>query len=260
MQPTHTPHRPVPLLLAVPYTAVATVIFFGTALLTLLVILPLPSLPLRRRIVRLGARTGLALVGMRLEIRNAERLPAGPCVVVANHASYIDGVLLKAALPARFAFVIKREMNDVPLAGLLLRRIGAEFVDRSKGRRGARDALRVLRTAANGTSLAFFPEGTFEPVPGLLRFHSGAFVTAVRNGMPIVPMVIHHARRALPPHLLWPWPTRIVIDVFEPMTSDATPPDQAVVELRRRARARMLERLGEPDLAPDHAADNAADL
>lgn len=234
-----------------PYTVIAAVLFGATALLTLILILPLPSLEMRRRIVRWGARAGLALIGMRLEIRNAERLPAGPCVVVANHASYIDGVLLKAALPARFAFVIKREMNDVPLAGLLLRRIGAEFVDRSKGRRGARDALRVLRTAANGTSLAFFPEGTFEPVPGLLRFHSGAFVTAVRNGRPVVPLVIHHARRALPPGLLWPWPTRIVIEVFEPMTSEATPPDQAVVDLRRRARAQILERLGEPDLAPE---------
>ncbi len=246
-----TSPRPAPLLLAVPYTVIAAILFGAASLLTLILILPLPSLDWRRRIVRWGARTGLAFIGMRLEIRNAGRLPAGPCVVVANHVSYIDGVLLKAALPARFAFVIKREMNDVPLAGLLLRRIGAEFVDRNKGRRGARDALRVLRTAANGTSLAFFPEGTFEPQPGLLRFHSGAFVTAVRNGMPVVPLVIHHARQALPPGLLWPWPTRIVIEIFEPMTSEATPPDQAVVDLRRRARALMLERLGEPDLAPE---------
>jgi 1-acyl-sn-glycerol-3-phosphate acyltransferase len=235
----------------VPYTVFAAVLFFGTALLTLAVILPMPRLAWRRRVARIGARTGLALIGMRVDIRNVDRLPAGPCVVVANHASYIDGVLLKAVLPARFAFVIKREMNDVPLAGLLLRRIGAEFVDRSKGRRGARDALRVLRTAAGGTSLAFFPEGTFEHVPGLLRFHSGAFVTAVRNDMPVVPLVIHHARHALPPHLRWPWPTRIVVEVFEPMTSEAAPPDQAVVDLRRRARARILERLGEPDLAPE---------
>ena len=47
-----------------------------------------------------------------------QHLPAGPCVVVANHASYLDGVVLKAALPARFSFVIKKEVARVPLAGL----------------------------------------------------------------------------------------------------------------------------------------------
>jgi 1-acyl-sn-glycerol-3-phosphate acyltransferase len=239
------------LPLAVPYTVLAAMLFLAVALLALLVILPLPGLARRRKVVRLAARTGLALTGMRLSIRHAGRLPAGPCVVVANHASYIDGVLLKAALPARFAFVIKREMNDVPLAGLLLRRIGAEFVDRGRGQRGARDARRVFRTAANGTSLAFFPEGTFEPEPGLLRFHSGAFVTAVRNGYPVVPVVIHNARRALPPGLLWPWPTRIDIEIFEPLLSVEGQAEQAVADLRRRARAQILEHLDEPDLAPD---------
>jgi 1-acyl-sn-glycerol-3-phosphate acyltransferase len=240
-----------PLALAVPYTVLAALVFASVSLLTLLLILPTPGLNLRRRIVRAGARAGLLLTGMRLDVRHAHRLPQGPCVVVANHASYIDGVLLKAALPARFAFVIKREMNDVPLAGLLLRRIGAEFVDRGKGQRGGRDALRVLRTAANGTSLAFFPEGTFEREPGLLRFHSGAFVAAVRNDYPVVPLVIHDARRALPPGLLWPWPTRVVVDVLEPLSAGTKPPEQAVIDLRREARARILSQLGEPDLAPD---------
>ena len=84
-------------------------------------------------------------------------------MVVANHASYLDGVVMAAALPPRFGFVIKREMNDVPVAGLLLRRIGSEFVDRFNRHKGGTDARRVLRTAASGHSLVFFPEGTFTP-------------------------------------------------------------------------------------------------
>jgi 1-acyl-sn-glycerol-3-phosphate acyltransferase len=240
-----------PTALAIPYTVIAALLFTALALLTLLVILPLPSLKLRRKIVRAAARSGLLLTGMRITVRHASRLPTGTCVVVANHSSYIDGVLLKAVLPARFAFVIKREMNDVPLAGLLLRRIGAEFVDRGRGQRGARDARRVFRTAANGTSLAFFPEGTFEREPGVLRFHSGAFVTAVRNGYPVVPLVIHNARRALPPGLLWPWPTRIEVDVLEPLLSTEASAENAVSDLRRRARTQIVSHLDEPDLAPD---------
>ena len=240
----------MPLLLALPYTLYAVTLFFVVAVFALLLILPLPSLRARRVVVRTAARFGLAIVGMRLVVRGAERLPPGPCVVVANHSSYIDGVVLKAALPARFAFVIKREMNDVPLAGLLLRQIGAEFVDRGKGQRGARDARRVLKTASTGASLAFFPEGTFEREPGLLRFHSGAFVTAVRNGFPVVPLVIQGARRALPPRLRWPRPGTIQIDILEALTSPADAPDSAV-DLRRRARAQILAQLGELDRYPD---------
>ena len=241
-------------MLALPYAAYALTLFVAVALLALLLILPLGSLRARRRVVRAAARIALGLAGMRLHLLHAERLPDGPCVVVANHASYLDGVVLKAALPARFAFVIKREMNDVPLAGLLLRRIGAEFVDRGKGQRGARDARRVLKAASSGASLAFFPEGTFESTPGLLRFHSGAFVTAVRNGYPVVPLVIRGTRRALPPVRPWPRPGVIEIEVLPAITAQATSADHATVELRRRARAVMLERLGEPDLNPDDHA------
>ena len=75
------------------------------------------------------ARLALRLAGMRLRVGGLEALPL-PSVVVANHVSYLDGVVLHALLPVRFSFVIKREMSSVPLAGLLLRRLGAEFVER----------------------------------------------------------------------------------------------------------------------------------
>jgi 1-acyl-sn-glycerol-3-phosphate acyltransferase len=95
-----------------------------------------------------------------------ERLPRVPCVVVANHASYIDGIVAVAALPPDFAFVIKKEMVRVPLASLLLRRLGSEFVERFNRHKGASDARRVLKLAATGQSLVFFPEGTFDETRG----------------------------------------------------------------------------------------------
>ncbi len=124
---------------------------------------------------------------------------AGQCVVVCNHASYLDGIALTAGLPPRFGFVIKREMATVPLAGVVLRRLGSEFVERFNRQRGAADARRVLRNASNGHSLVFFPEGTFTRTPGLLKFHTGAFATAMRAGCPVVPAVLRGTRRALPP-------------------------------------------------------------
>jgi 1-acyl-sn-glycerol-3-phosphate acyltransferase len=244
--PTRSRDR-LPLLLAIPYTVYAVLLFLAVALVALVLILPLPSLQWRRRVVHTAARIGLAVVGMRFDLRNPQRLPQTPCIVVANHASYLDGVVLKAALPARFGFVIKREMNDVPLAGLLLRRIGAQFVDRGRGQRGARDARRVLKIASTGASLVFFPEGTFEREPGLLRFHSGAFVTAVRNGYPVVPLVIRGTRRLLPPHFLWPRPGRVELELLEPLASAGEGAEADATMLRDRSRELILARLGEPD-------------
>ena len=185
---------------------------------------------------------------MPLTVRGLERLAPGQCVVVANHASYLDGLVFTAALPARFAFVIKREMSAVPLAGLFLRRIGSEFVERFDRSRGASDARRVLRNAASGHSLVFFPEGTFTRTPGLLKFHTGAFVTAARAGCPLIPAVVRGTRAALPPSGALPRPGRIEIDILPPIHAGAQAGEAPVAELRDRARQAILLALGEPDL------------
>ena len=141
-------------------------------------------------------------------------------MVVANHASYLDGVVMAAALPPRFGFVIKREMNDVPVAGLLLRRIGSEFVDRFNRHKGGTDARRVLRTAASGHSLVFFPEGTFTPEVGLGKFHTGAFAIAARAACPVVPAVILGTRRNMPATRVLPRPGPLEVRYGAPIVVD----------------------------------------
>src|SRR5690606_27411584 len=111
-----------------------------------------------------------------------------------NHASYLDGVALFAALPPSFGFVIKREMDRVPLAGLLLRRIGSHFVDRGGAAQGKRDARALLREARSGGGIAMFPEGTFQQEPGLARFKPGAFVLAANGARSLVPVAIRGTR------------------------------------------------------------------
>ncbi len=227
-------------------------LFTVLALSTLLAILLLPGLDRRRRTTHAAANLFLQLSGMAPRITGIDRLPAGQCVVVANHASYLDGVIMKAALPPRFAFVVKREANAFPLAGLLLRRIGTEFVERFNRHRGALDARRVLRRASGGQPLVFFPEGTFIQEPGLLKFHTGAFVTAVRAGCPVVPAVIHGSRALLPADSVLPRPGALQVEFLEPQEPVAERNSQRepdAIELRDRCRRMILERLDEPDLA-----------
>jgi 1-acyl-sn-glycerol-3-phosphate acyltransferase len=209
----------------------------------------LPGVERRRRAARETSRALFKLAGLHLTVKSAEQIPAGQCVIVSNHASYLDGVVFTAVLPPRFGFVIKREMAQVPLAGLLLRRLGSLFVERSNRQRGANDARRLLRTAIGGNSLVFFPEGTFAQQPGLLKFHAGAFTTAARAGCPVVPAVVRGTRDVLPLYALFPRRSRIEVEFLAPLVSTATSADGVAAELRTRARAAILARLQEPDLA-----------
>jgi 1-acyl-sn-glycerol-3-phosphate acyltransferase len=209
------------------------------------VALLLPSLHWRRSSTRWLARLWLALAFLRLRVDGLEHLPEGSCVLVANHSSYLDGIVMKAGLPPRFSFVIKREATGMPVIGFLLRRIGSEFVDRHSAGGRQRDARRVMKRAEQGHSLVFFPEGTFDSVVGLKRFHIGAFVASARGGMPLVPAVIHGARRSLPNGAIVPLPGTIRIEILPSIEGAGRKPD----ELRDEARDVMLERLGEPDLA-----------
>ncbi|MGB5346951.1 MAG: lysophospholipid acyltransferase family protein, partial [Woeseia sp.] len=189
--PAASAHAPAELTVGrVVYGAYAWFAFGVCAVLALSSVVVLPGVARRRRWVTRFARAPFFLAGVPVTVQGMHKLPDVACVVVANHASYVDGVVLQAFLPPRFSYVIKGEMQRVPVVGFLLRRIGAHFVDRNTVGRSARDARTLLRAADNGDSLAFFPEGTFLPQPGLGPFRGGAFAAALRTQAPLVPVVI----------------------------------------------------------------------
>lgn len=182
-----------------------------------LLILVLPGEERRSRIARRGARLLFCLGGAKPRVRGIEKLPAEPCVVAANHESFADGFLLCALLPPRFRLVIKREMRPVPLAGRMLSRIGAVFVEREAGKERIADVRTMLKAARAGQSLAIFPEGTFLPEPGLLPFRSGAFAAAAAGGLPVVPVAIRGCRRLLPSGSWLFTPSRIEVRFLDPI-------------------------------------------
>ena len=237
-------------LLETVYGLYAVVVFLVCGLLAFALVLLPWGITARRHMAHFAAQAFFRLAGMPVSLLDARHLPAGPCVVVANHASYLDGVVLKAALPARFSFVIKKEVSRVPLAGFMLRRIGAEFVDRFNRHAGGMDARRLFKAAGAGQALAFFPEGTFLAQPGLGKFHTGAFAIAARAELPIVPIAIRGTRRVLPSGRFLPRPGRIHIQVLPPLVPlPGVDPNVATTQTRDQARARILAALDEPDLS-----------
>ena len=230
---------------------------FGFAVVfTMTVALIVPGAERRQKLATWACRMTFVLPMIDVRIRGIDNLPAGNCVVVANHASYLDGVLLKGYLPWRFSFVIKGEMRDFAPAHFLLRRAGAKFVERSDIKGSTRDARHIVRAAQAGESLAFFPEGTFLEEPGVGRFHPGAFVAAVKGEMPVVPIAISGSRYMLPANHFMPKRGPLTIDILPPIA----PGDAEFASSRalaEAARLRILGVLDEPDLLDEKPARNA---
>jgi 1-acyl-sn-glycerol-3-phosphate acyltransferase len=231
----------LPGMRQLPYVVYCVVSFAVLAFFVLAINLFLPSLRQRRAVAGRFSRAFLWTAGIPFTVEGLERLPTVPCVVVANHASYIDALAIVAALPPDFAFVIKKEMVHVPLMGLLLRRLGSQFVERFDPNKGASDARRVLKLAAAGQSLMFFPEGTFDETPQIGRFMGGAFATAARSEMPIVAVAIHGTRAVMPPGGgVWVHRLPIRVEILEVLPAEGS---------RHKSREIIARAVGVP-LAP----------
>ena len=221
--------------------------FVLACIFSLLVTIIVPGKQRRQKLVTLASRSIFVLAGIEVNMRGQENLPAGASVVVANHASYIDGVLLRAYLPWRFGFVIKGEMRNIPVVHFLLRRSGAKFVERNEAAGTSRDARSLVKAAKDGASLGFFPEGTFTAEPGVVRFRPGAFVAAIRGSVPVVPIAIHGTRTMLGAGRILPWRTPLTIDI-QPPINPGDPEFASNRQLAEASRQRILAVLDEPDL------------
>jgi len=187
------------------------------------------------------------LTGTSLTVRGLEHLPVGPCVLVANHCSYLDAYVLMAAIPRPFHYVAKRELLDNYWIGQSLQRIGTLFVERFDVQRSVDEARKISAAARAGQSLGFFPEGTFTRMPGLLEFRMGAFMAAAQAGTPVVPVTIRGTRSMLRAGSWFPRRGRLNV-VVEPSIQPDGEDWAAAVRLRDAARAAILRHCGEPDL------------
>jgi 1-acyl-sn-glycerol-3-phosphate acyltransferase len=226
-------------------------IYAWLALLTVVIPVALaflvtPGVARRRRLAHWAAKAFLAAIGSRVRVTGLELVETGPCVVAANHSSYLDGIILTAALPPRFSFLIKHEMAAVPLAGFVLRGLGSEFVDRESAGHRHRTARRLLAAASDGDAFVVFPEGTFDGRIGLRRFQRGAFLAAWRGKSTVVPAVIRGARRKLPAAAWLPAPGPLTVTICAPLPTRAYPDAMALLAATRAA---LLAHLEEPDLS-----------
>jgi 1-acyl-sn-glycerol-3-phosphate acyltransferase len=216
------------------------------------VVLLLPRGRAVDRATRFWARVVLAIAGCPLRVDGLARLPArGSALLVCNHSSYLDVPALLAAIPAEFRFVAKRELARAPLIGAVIRKARHLTVDRVDLSRGVADAEYITRVLRQGTSVLFFPEGTFVRASGILPFRLGAFKAAVEARCPVVPVGLRGTREILPAYRWLPRRGPITVTIGAPITPEKDDwremvriRDHARAEVARAAREQLVEERG----------------
>ncbi len=234
-------------------TDVAYAIYWWTALgIISLLAWPLVVLSPRRdwahAVTGRLARAFFRITALPFEVHAEAQVPAKRVIMVTNHASYLDGAVISAAIPGELSFVAKEELAGQLVAGPFLKRLGTIFVRRMDVSGGLEDTALTLKAAEAGERILSFPEGTLTRMPGLLEFHLGAFLAAAKTGTPVIPIAIRGTRSVLRGGEWFPRRGPISVHIGVPILPDGKEFESAV-RLRDKARAVILEKCQEPDLA-----------
>ena len=191
---------------------------------------------------------GAAIIGFasrllwRARIEGIEHLPrTGPFIVVANHCSNLDPLMMGWATGHQIGrvvhFMAKIEMRGWPIIGWLATQAGVYFVRRGEGDRAAQRFS--LETLAAGEPIAMFPEGTRSRNGRLKEGKGGAALIAMRSGALLVPAGVRGTHRIFPGRSRWPRLTRVAIRFGEPFAL----PHQPDGRLDRAELAQGTERI-----------------
>jgi 1-acyl-sn-glycerol-3-phosphate acyltransferase len=212
------------------FASYAWVMFYALVPPVWLGVVLMPRLSWRWRLIRKAIRLLRGLTATPLQVEGVEHLPPPdrPIILVANHSSYLDTLALIDAIPRDFVYVAKRELAQKFHSRLFLQRLDTLFVERFDTRRSAMATGEFVALLADGRSLAIYPEGTFRSEPGLLPFQMGAFVTAVKSGVSIVPVTINGTRAILKSDSSFPNHGAIDVIIGPPLEPEGSDWSEAV--------------------------------
>jgi 1-acyl-sn-glycerol-3-phosphate acyltransferase len=171
-------------------------------------------------IIRVWSAGWLWVIGMPL--KRIGKLPAkGRYVVVANHISYLDTLVIFPALPGYFRALGKKEISKIPIVGFIYKQV-VIMVDRSSVHSRARSIRLLWRVLHREGSIIIFPEGTFnETANPLKEFYDGAFRLAINTQTSILPMVFPDTVNRWHYSAWWKlWPGRNRVIYLEPIETN----------------------------------------
>lgn len=163
----------------------------------MLLLLPLASRA--RRAVRVRttsffAGITLVLCGVRVRADHRERLHAAPTgrLVIANHVSYVDILVVAALMPS--VFITSVELRNTPLLGMLAKLGGSLFVERRRPGGLKQEIGEITGVLKQGFTVVLFPEGTTSNGEQVQPFKQSLFDAAVSAGADILPLCLRYSR------------------------------------------------------------------
>lgn len=170
---------------------------------------------------------------------NLPKEPRRPFVVVSNHESFTD-ILLISHLPWEMKWLSKAELFRIPVMGWMMWLVGDIPVKRGFGPSAVEALARCREALANRVSVMIFPEGTRSKTADLLPFKDGAFRLAIEAGVPILPLAVSGTSSALKKHD-WRFGKAVAeVRVLEPVETTGLGLAD-VGELKARVRTMIIE-------------------
>lgn len=142
-----------------------------------------------RFLARITMEWLMSVMRVRVHLKGKELLPKEPMVLVSNHVSDFDPMVVLAVLRRQIAFISKESNFKIPMVGPLIYRAGFLGIDREHAMRAMRTLKKAAeRMTAENIDMGIYPEGTRSKTGELLEFKTGAFVLAKRSKAPVVVM------------------------------------------------------------------------
>lgn len=138
------------------------------------------------------SRRALTVFGVRMHVKHGERLHqhAGARLIVSNHLSYIDVLVIASLMPS--VFITSVELQHTLLLGSLARLGGSLFVERRKPSGLKKEIEAITRVLGQGFSVVLFPEGTTSNGERVLPFKNSLFDAAARARADILPLCLRY--------------------------------------------------------------------
>jgi len=168
---------------------------------------------------------------------NAEREKS--YVVVCNHQSMYDILVIYGWLKLDLKWVMKKELRKIPGIGIGCEKAGHIFVDRKNPKQASAAIREALARMGRGIGILFFPEGTRSNDGRLLRFKIGAFRLSVEQGLPILPVTLVGTRDIMPARSLKPFPGSVRMVIHPAIEPNGRDVDELLEETRRVIKSAM---------------------
>ncbi len=145
----------------------------------------------------------LKFTGAEIIIEGEENIPKdGNFVLIANHQSMMDPIIIMSTMKRQIAFIAKIELKKVPVLNKWMESVGCIFMDRSDLKASLKALMAGVKKVKAGDNMCIFPEGTRTDGP-MLEFKAGSFKLATKSGAPILPLTIDGTHRILEDNHFW---------------------------------------------------------